>query len=158
MREERDRSDRRTSRARSLRKDTTPAEKRLWAALRVLDLPPGHFRRQAPIGRYIADFVHYGSRLVVELDGDQHGQPAELQRDAERDEYLTSIGFRVLRFWNYEVSRNCRGVVETILAHAAEAPPTLTLPTTHHLRSRVARDLEVRGGRDAPSAGKSREG
>jgi very-short-patch-repair endonuclease len=125
----RDRIDPRTWRARNLRRNATPAERKLWNALRLLDLPPGHFRRQAPIGPYVADFAHHGLRLIVELDGDQHGRPEGLAKDTRRTAHLSALGYRVMRFWNHEIADDCDGVVETILAHAAEPPPTRTLPS-----------------------------
>jgi very-short-patch-repair endonuclease len=118
------RADFRTGRARALRREATPAERKLWRQLNQLELPSGHFRRQAPIGPYFADFAHHGLRLVVELDGAQHGFDECFRRDAKRDAYLADAGYRVLRFWNGEVFRNLDGVVETILAAAAGRPPT----------------------------------
>ncbi|MBV9053735.1 MAG: endonuclease domain-containing protein [Hyphomicrobiales bacterium] len=114
------RHDSRTPRARALRGDATPAERRLWRALRLVELPDGHFRRQAPIGPYFADFAHHSLRLAVELDGEQHGQNLGLRRDARRTAYLNEQGYRVLRFWNHEIAENLDGVVETILAAVAE--------------------------------------
>lgn len=70
-----------------------------------------HFRRQASIGPFIADFADLGRRLVIELDGAGHG----LARDAERDAWLTGRGFRVLRFWNAEVFGNLGGVMQLVL-------------------------------------------
>jgi len=97
-------------RARALRGDMTDDEKRLWRCLRLNAL--GHkFRRQVPLGRYIVDFVCLEKRLVIELDGGQH---LESQRDEERDRWLREDGFRVLRFWNYEVLRDLDAVVEEI--------------------------------------------
>ena len=116
-----DRPDPRTRRARFLRHNATSAERKLWAALKTLPFNKGHFRRQAPIGPYFADFVHFHLRMIVELDGDQHGHDAESKRDKRRTTFLESQGYRVLRFWNHEVAQNCDGVVETILS-------TLTSP------------------------------
>jgi very-short-patch-repair endonuclease len=118
------RLDLRTPNARRLRLAATPFERKRWAALRQLELPQGHFRRQAPIGPYFADFAHHGLRLVVELDGAQHGEDHGLRRDAVRTAYLEAVGYRVIRFWNHEIRENLDGVVETILAALAEAPPT----------------------------------
>jgi very-short-patch-repair endonuclease len=95
--------DRRVARARSLRRDMTDAEKKLWWHLRRLPLDDGHFRRQATIGRYFADFASHRHKLVIEIDGSQHGEPAQLAADAERTAYLNAQGYRVLRFWNNEV-------------------------------------------------------
>jgi very-short-patch-repair endonuclease len=85
-------------RAKQLRADLTDAELILWQRLRW-DLP-GRWRRQEPLGRYICDFVCYQSRLVVELDGDQHVGSVH---DRKRDAWLRSQGFEVLRFWNEDV-------------------------------------------------------
>lgn len=121
-----DRRDPRTGRARNLRRSATPAERKLWRQLNQLQIPEGHFRRQAPIGPY---FAHHGLKLIVEVDGAQHGLEQGLRRDEARTSFLLASGYRVLRFWNNEVTENLDGVVETILAACAEAPPTLTLPT-----------------------------
>ena len=96
----------------------------LWAALKQLELPQGHFRRQAPIGPYFTDFAHHGARLVIELDGGQHGYDEGLGRDTLRTAYLEKRGYRVIRFWNNDVDENLSGVVESILAALAAAPPT----------------------------------
>ncbi len=109
------RKDPRTGNARRLRRDATPAEKALWQQLRLVDVR-GHFRRQAPIGPYFADFAHHGLKLIVELDGEPHGFEPGLRRDAMRTAYLERAGYRVLRFWNNEVSENLDGVIEAILA------------------------------------------
>ena len=108
------RKDPRTPNARRLRRDATPSERRLWAQLKQLELPFGHFRRQVPIGPFFADFAHLGLKLIVELDGGQHGMPAAQAHDAARTAYLAEQGCTVLRFWNHEVSDNLDGVVETI--------------------------------------------
>lgn len=108
------RKDPRTANARRLRREATPAERRLWLHLKQMDVPGGHFRRQAPMGPYFADFVHCAAKLVIELDGGQHGLPGLAERDARRTAYLEAQGFRVLRFWNHELTDNLDGVVETI--------------------------------------------
>jgi very-short-patch-repair endonuclease len=108
------RKDPRTTNARRLRREATPAEKRLWLHLKQMELPGGHFRRQAPMGPYFADFVHFDCKLVIELDGGQHGLPHAADHDARRTAYLETQGFRVLRFWNHELTENLDGVVETI--------------------------------------------
>ncbi|PXA83791.1 hypothetical protein DMC25_17605 [Caulobacter sp. D4A] len=72
----------------------TASGRNLWKALRALDI---HIRRQAPIGRYVADFVHHPSRLVIEVDGGRHDLPEEQLHDAERDAWLAGQGYRVLR-------------------------------------------------------------
>ena len=103
--------------ARILRKNATNAERRMWSKLRNGRLNGLKFRRQAPIGRAIADFVCYEHKLIVEVDGGQHSGSA---RDIVRDAELNRRGFRILRFWNIDVMRNTAGVLQTILATARE--------------------------------------
>src|SRR5512144_1952713 len=86
------------SRARKLRYDSTDAERIIWNALRAHRLNGASFRRQTPIGPFVADFVCHAANLVVELDGGQHFEDANAQRDSRRDAFLASKGFRVLRF------------------------------------------------------------
>jgi very-short-patch-repair endonuclease len=86
-------------RARALRAAQTEVEGRLWQRLRNRQLNGAKFRRQSPIGSYIGDFFCLQARLVVELDGSQHGEERERQADERRTEYLKSQGYRVLRFW-----------------------------------------------------------
>jgi very-short-patch-repair endonuclease len=114
-------------RARSLRINFTNAERIIWSALRAHRMNGASFRRQTPIGPFIVDFVCQAARLVVEIDGGQHFESKEEQRDARRDAYLISRGFRVLRFNNHEVMSNRQGVLETIAA-AIEHAPSLSLP------------------------------
>ena len=99
--------------ARRLRRDQTDAERVLWFRLRDRRLGGWKFRRQGPIDRYVVDFVCVDGRLVVELDGGQHGE--RIQQDAARTEVLQAMGYLVLRFWNNDVLENTDGVVETIL-------------------------------------------
>ncbi|MCK6383509.1 MAG: DUF559 domain-containing protein [Rhodocyclaceae bacterium] len=107
-----------TQAARKLRHDMTDAERRLWSRLRGHQLG-AHFRRQAPLERYVLDFVCFPARLVIEVDGGQH---AESEADRGRDAWLKERGFRVLRFWNNDVLGNTDGVVETIMEALKDAP------------------------------------
>ena len=101
-------------RAQSLRKTSTDADNKLWGLLRNRQLDGWKFRRQAPIGNYIVDFVCLETKVVVELDGGHH----QLQEsdDEERTKWLESEGFRVLRFWNNQVLRDTASVQESILS------------------------------------------
>jgi very-short-patch-repair endonuclease len=111
------------TRAKYLRKNTTEAERILWISLRLLKHQGLHFRRQAPIGRCTVDFACHGAKLVVELDGPQHADPAQTEHDATRTAFLNSRGYRVLRFWNVDVIKNRDGVVDAIFAAAASPHP-----------------------------------
>jgi very-short-patch-repair endonuclease len=109
--------------ARALRKRLTPQEVKLWMKLRELKALGFHFRRQAPIGRYIVDFVAFRCRLVIEADGGQHGLVRNAQVDETRDAFLLSQGFRVLRFWNSDIDTNLSGVMENVVAALNRSPP-----------------------------------
>ena len=113
-------------RARELRKEMTPAEKRLWPQLRDMKQADIRFRRQVIFNRYIVDFASHSAKLVVELDGDSHGSDKAIRSDEIRDAYLRSRGYRVLRFSNQEVHENLEAVAETI--YRAALPPPLTPP------------------------------
>jgi very-short-patch-repair endonuclease len=106
--------------AQALRASLTDAERKLWGALRARRLADAKFRRQVPIGAYVADFLCHEARLVVEVDGGQH---AESSRDQRRDRWFREQGFRVLRFWNNEVLGNLEGVLTVIAAELSGAPP-----------------------------------
>ena len=109
-----------TKLARQLRRNSTPAERKLWRYLRSRSLGGYKFVRQEPIGQYVVDFVCREKRLVVEVDGGQHAQS---RRDAVRDRWLAQHHYRVLRFWNNEVLENIEGVWEMIFAAASAAAP-----------------------------------
>ena len=100
--------------ARAQRQRMTPWEARVWAHLRGLRAKGYHFRRQVPLGSYIVDFACLPRRLIIELDGEAH--KLHVDADRERQAALEAMGFRVLRFWNADVTRDCEGVLETILA------------------------------------------
>jgi very-short-patch-repair endonuclease len=86
--------------ARRLRRDMTAAEVILWRALRSSRLGGAKFRRQAPVGPYVADFLCHEARLIVELDGAPHEDPEQQAHDKQRDAWFRDQGFRVLRFPN----------------------------------------------------------
>ena len=103
-----------TERARLLRNQATAEERKVW---RLLSRYRPKFTRQFPIGPYIVDFACRQAKLVIEIDGGQHG---ESPRGAVRDEWLRGEGWTVFRVWNNDVRDNPEGVVEAILARAAE--------------------------------------
>ncbi|MGI8525642.1 MAG: endonuclease domain-containing protein [Pseudolabrys sp.] len=97
--------------ARELRCKSTDVERAVWLLLRDRRLNGIKFRRQVPIGPYVADFASIQHRLIVELDGSQH---AGSLSDAVRDTFLAADGWRILRFWNNDVLSNRSGVLEAI--------------------------------------------
>ena len=111
-----------TSRARDLRKKSTDTENALWNLLRNRQLTGYKFRRQAPIGKYIVDFLCFERNLVVELDGGQHQEQADY--DAERTRVLESGGYRVIRFWNNLVLEDTDAVLQMVLIALEEGTPS----------------------------------
>jgi very-short-patch-repair endonuclease len=117
-------TDRYRSHARALRRDMTDAETKIWQRLRAHRFMGLSFRRQFPVGPYIVDFVCLEARLMT--------------YDGKRDEWLKGENFRILRFWNNDVLKNPRGVLERVADAVQEPlPPSLTLVR--------------KGGGDAPS-------
>ena len=108
--------------AKRMRREPTYAEAKFWKALRATNL---HFRRQAPFGPYIVDFVCHRHRLVVEMDGGVHNLPEVASRDAERDAWLTGRGYRVMRFPNNVTPDD---IVQLILGRLGDDTPTPTPP------------------------------
>ena len=105
--------------AKQLRSNQTEAEQRLWYYLRAKRFMGLKFKRQKPMGPFIADFVCMEHRLVIEADGGQHGSDA----DAERDTWFQAAGYTVLRFWNHEILEQTEAVLERIrLAVEALSP------------------------------------
>src|SRR5581483_8038009 len=94
------------SRARSLRRKPTWAEKLMWRWLRDRRFSAYKFRRQFPFGNYVVDFYCHEAALAIEVDGSGHGHPGRRARDEERTQFLASIGIKQLRFWNSSLRRN----------------------------------------------------
>jgi very-short-patch-repair endonuclease len=110
-------------RARSLRANLTDAEQRLWGRLRRKQILGVQFYRQKPIGDYIADFYAPAARLIVEVDGSQHAEPANAEYDKRRTAYFKQIGLRVLRFNDREVLLELDSVAEEIFRAVEGNPP-----------------------------------
>ena len=111
-------------RAKALRRSLTDQEKKLWGTLRDRRLGGFKFRKQQPIGPFIADFVCQEQHLIVEVDGSQH---AASQTDMARDAFLKDKGYRVLRVWNNEVTGNLPGVLTAILAALSDPHPPIAV-------------------------------
>ena len=113
---------------RTLRTNATPAERILWRALREGDLKHAHFRRQVPLGDYVADFATHSYRIVIELDGSQHSDARAERLDELRTKWLEGEGYRVVRFWNSDVRANLEGVVLKIMSLLTETPTPAPSP------------------------------
>lgn len=102
--------------SKELRKNMTDAEQFLWYFLRANRLNGWKFKRQQPIGNYIVDFVNFQNKLVIEIDGGQHNEIENIEKDRKRTEFLESCGYKVLRFWNNEILNNIEGCIECIIS------------------------------------------
>ena len=114
----------RTERARSLRRVPTSVEISLWGRIRGRQLGGFKFVRQEPIGRYYVDFVCRDRCLIIELDGGQHSESLE---DRQRDSELRALGYSVVRIWNNEVVDNNDGVLQMLLSELEKSPLTPSL-------------------------------
>ena len=115
--------------AKNLRKQSTDTEQLVWKYLRAKWLNGLKFKRQRLIGNYIVDFVCFERKIIIELDGGQHAQPDQMLKDNERDQWFERQGYEVLRFWDNEVLRNTRGVLEVIWKKCLNRPPLNPLPS-----------------------------
>jgi very-short-patch-repair endonuclease len=104
--------------ARILRKRQTPAERVMWRVLRDRRLRHLKFKRQFPVGPFIADFCCHEIRLLIELDGEVHTDAQGIARDRERDAYLRGCGFTILHFPNERIFGDRARVISEILAFA----------------------------------------
>jgi very-short-patch-repair endonuclease len=144
-------------RAKQLRKEMTGPEKKLWHDLKAHRAAGAHFRRQVPIGAYIVDFACHSSRLIVEIDGDQHSAGRQQISDARRDAWFSEQGYRTLRFSNWQVMNEFESVLLTIAAAAQGflestalgMPPSQPSPTRGE-GSRTLAGPGDRNGEDAP--------
>ena len=128
-------------RARQLRRDQTDAEQALWARLRDRQLFGAKFRRQHPIGPFVADFCCPQRKLIVELDGGQHA--ARVAADQKRARFLQEQGYRVLRFWNHDVLGNTEAVLERIV-EALSYPHPCPLPGRARGEERPRSNSEIK--------------
>jgi very-short-patch-repair endonuclease len=107
--------------AKDLRKNMTGVERFFWQRIKNKQLG-FKFRRQQRIGSYIVDFVCLEKRLIIELDGGQHNEDRNIEKDVSRDKWLEGEGYIIFRFWNNEVLENIEGVVEKIHSYLSPSP------------------------------------
>ncbi|MBA2689758.1 MAG: endonuclease domain-containing protein, partial [Burkholderiales bacterium] len=122
--------------AKCLPASQTDAETRLWRELRAHRFAGLKFKRREPLGAYIVDFVCYAAKVVIEVDGGQH---VDSVPDVERDKWLTSQGFRVLRFWNNQVLGQTEAALARIFEVVSKLPPS-PLPLSHQGRGALTSD------------------
>ena len=110
--------------ARTLRRNMTEAELKLWSVLRRRQVNGLQFYRQRPIGKYIVDFYCPAKNMVIEVDGGQHYEEDEEERDKKRGEYLEKFfQLKIVRFTNLDVLKNISGVIDKILEVTKQNPP-----------------------------------
>ena len=114
--------------SKNLRNNMTKQEIILWQYLKQRQIFGIKFRRQAPIGNYICDFVSFEKKIVIEIDGGQHNFGSQKEKDLSRDEILKSQGFIVLRFWNTDIDNNIEGVIKKIKEIVQTCPPLVGGP------------------------------
>ncbi|MBA4063887.1 MAG: hypothetical protein C0501_09280 [Isosphaera sp.] len=100
--------------ARAMRREPAPAEEALWRLLRDRRLGGYKFRRQHPVGAYVADFYAASAALVVEADGDSHATEEGAEHDRVRPAHLEALGLAVLRFWNTDIADDPDGVLDRV--------------------------------------------
>jgi very-short-patch-repair endonuclease len=127
-------------RARELRCNMTDAEWKMWHILRDIDWPGAHFRRQAKIGPFYADFLSHSYKLIIEVDGAQHYEDDAAAIDERRTRFLNREGFKVIRFGNIDVLKNSAGVFDAItdvLKHTIPTPRLRRVPSPQGGGSKV---------------------
>ncbi len=132
--------------SRELRNTMTESERVLWQRLRSRQVQGVQFYRQKPIGRFIVDFYAPSAKLVIEVDGSQHYEEDGLQRDKERNAYLSAFGLRVLRFNNRQVLMEIDAVMDVIDRAVVKSPPAPLFQSGEFRRTSINPPFE-KGGR-----------
>ena len=120
--------------AKRLPANTTPHERALWRALKEIPMDGTHFRRQAPIGPYVVDFFCPAKRLIIELDGGHHNGDDIANRDSERQHWLEQDGYRVVLFWNSEITGDLTAVLERVYVELYGSREAEVKPLKHRRR------------------------
>ena len=100
--------------AKELRKNMTPQERKLWNILRNHQFYGYEIRRQYPIDKYIVDFICRNKKIIIEIDGGQHNENYALEYDKKRSVDLGKLGYKVIRFWNCDIDKNLDGVYKIL--------------------------------------------
>jgi len=144
--------------AKRLRDNATVGEDLLWRRLRRFPVSGTHFRRQVPIGPYVADFACMAARPLIEVDGSQHGRDDVRKRDDRRTRWLEAEGYRVLGFWNNDLTTNLDGVLEAIYAAIHGSSSAEPVRLKHQRRKRDAAAPPRRASRAEPPPAGEGEG
>jgi very-short-patch-repair endonuclease len=139
--------------ARRLRARPTETEILLWKRLPSIETDGTHFRRQVLIGPYVVDFACLATRLVIELGGAQHNTNAHGIRDQSRTNWLQAEGYRVIRFWNNDLTHNMDGVLETVYAALYGSRDAEPRPLRHRRQQRRHPTPSRFARRPSPSRG-----
>ena len=123
-----------TLRSRELRNNATAPERKLWQHLRNRQLSGVRFNRQVPIGPFICYFIARTPKLIIELDGGHHNDDEEAKRDRARQLWLEKEGYRVIRFWNSEVSGDLNAILERIYVELYGSRDSVVTPMKHRRR------------------------
>lgn len=100
--------------AKELRKNMTPQERKLWKILRNHQFYDFEIRRQYPIDKYIVDFICRKKKIIIEIDGGQHNEKETIEYDKKRSFDLNKLGYKVVRFWNNDIDKNIEGVYKIL--------------------------------------------
>ncbi len=100
--------------AKELRKNMTPQERKLWNILRNHQFYGYEIRRQYPIDKYIVDFICRPKKIIIEIDGGQHNEKTAIEYDNKRNAELGKLGYKVVRFWNSDIDNNLEGVYKIL--------------------------------------------
>ena len=100
--------------AKELRKNMTPQERKLWKILRNHQFYNFEIRRQYPIDKYIVDFIWRKKKIIIEIDGGQHNEKETIEYDKKRSFDLNKLGYKVVRFWNNDIDKNIEGVYKIL--------------------------------------------
>jgi len=144
--------------AKKLRANTTPDERILWRGLKELPVEGTHFRRQAPIGPYIVDFFCPAAHLIIELDGGHYNDDETAKRDRVRQLWLEREGYRVVRFWNSEITGNLTAVLERIYVELHGSREAEVAPLKHRRWIKPRPPHPARCAGDPPPAGEGKKG
>jgi very-short-patch-repair endonuclease len=143
--------------AKRLRANATPHERILWRALKELPIEGTHFRRQVPIGPYVVDFFCPAKRLIIELDGGHHNEDETARRDRERQLWLEQEGYRVVRFWNSEITGDLTAVLERVYVELYGSRDADVRPLKHRRQLRKLHPAPPANAGDPPPPGEGKD-